>query len=172
MAADCTSRVGWACAPSESEAPTACSIAARRAAASIGCPRSRAGSSSRAAWKRAVARTGASGTEVRDAARAAAAAEVVVMMGASGERNGPSRGPLSRSRPAHLVRPFPRTLKGGVTNPGRFRSELAATSTSYGKSCQGAFGHELFRPLADAGDSTEKSAMSAKYDIIGRNYAE
>ena len=67
---------------------------------------------------RAVARDGASGTEVRAAARAAAAAEVVVMMGASGERNGPSRGPLSRSRPAHLVRPFPRTLKGETVRDG------------------------------------------------------
>ena len=39
---------------------------------------------SRAAWMRAVARAGASGTEVRDAARAAAAAEVVVMNGSLG----------------------------------------------------------------------------------------
>src|SRR5439155_24458838 len=31
---------------------------------------------------------------------------------------------------------------------------------------------DLFRPLADVGDSREKSAMSAKYDIIGNNYAE
>src|SRR3954471_18351235 len=29
-----------------------------------------------------------------------------------------------------------------------------------------------FRPLADVGDSKEKRMMTAKYDIIGSNYAE
>ena len=31
---------------------------------------------------------------------------------------------------------------------------------------------QLFRPLAGAGQSRQKPGMPAKYDIIGKNYAE
>ena len=77
-------------------------------------------------------------------------------MGASGERNGPSRGPLSRSRPAHLPRPFPRALKEKQSarrrrvlkkwsaaarlshrrpfaSSGGFRSEFGIRSKPYGR---------------------------------------
>jgi SAM-dependent methyltransferase len=37
---------------------------------------------------------------------------------------------------------------------------------------EAAFGQQPFRGLADAGDPREKTAMNAKYDIIGKNYAE
>lgn len=40
------------------------------------------------------------------------------------------------------------------------------------RNCQERTFPQLFRPLADAGDSRQKSEMTAKYDIIGNNYAE
>jgi hypothetical protein len=32
--------------------------------------------------------------------------------------------------------------------------------------------NDLFRPLADAGDSRQKRTMSVKYDLIGKKYSE